>query len=464
MESTVMKSRFSLKVNGILVLIAVLLTVLTGCKSSDRRTLPIGMFDSGTGGLTVLEQFLAMDSFNNKTGEENPDGIPDFGGENFTYLADQANMPYGVYSSKNKTDFLKELIINDAKFLTTGKNSSKIVVIACNTATAYGFKDVEEMLLKSGKGVKVIGVINAGVDGALSTIPFSNGVSEERFAIGVMATVGTIASGGYENTIQRLSKERGFKGELKVVNQGGLGFAEAIDSEIDYISKEATGTRENYRGPRYGDSTGIDPLLMDLYNFDTSGNSLLVKRDNEGKITDVQLNSTGNYARFHMVSLLEKHRRSNPGVKLKSIILGCTHYPYLIDTIIKVEKELKAKEINGEYPYKAAMDSVVKYIDPAVNTAKETFRLLLAMNLLKNGETESKVSPFISVPAKNIEGKNLDKNGNFTFEFKYGRELGSGISTVDVVPFSKSNINQENIKRIGERLPLSYSLIKTNLE
>lgn len=459
-----MKSRISHGLKAIPVLIAVLLTLLTGCKNSDPAALPIGMFDSGTGGLTVLEQFLAMDSFNNTTGEENPDGLPDFEGENFVYFADQANMPYGVYSSKNKTDYLKELIINDAKFLTTGKNSSKVVVIACNTATAYGLKDVEEMLFKSGKGVRVIGVIDAGVDGALSTITQADKVSEESIAVGVMATVGTIASGGYENTIQRLAKERGFKGEMKVVNQGGLGFAEAIDSETDYISKEATEIRDNYRGPRYGDSTGIDPQLMDIYNFDTSGNSLLVKKDETGKITDIQLNSTGNYARFHMVSLIEKHRKTNPGVKLKSIILGCTHYPYLIDTIMKVEQELRAKEIKGEFPYKAAMDSAIKYIDPAVNTAKETYRLLMAMNLLKKGKDVTKVSPFISVPAKNIDSKHLDNRGNFTFEFKYGREIGSGISTVDVVPFSKSNINQENIKRIGERLPLSYSLIKSNLE
>ncbi len=203
---------------------------------------------------------------------------------------------------------------------------------------------------------------------------------------------------------------------------------------------------------------------MDLYNFDKSGNALLIKKDNTGKVTDIQLNSTGNYARFHTVSLIERHRKSNPGTKLKAVILGCTHYPYLIDTIMKVEQELRKKEINGEFPYKAAMDSVVKYIDPAVNTAKETYRLLLAMNLLRNREGEFNVTPFISVPAKNIDSKNLDKNGNFTFDFKYGREIGSGISTVDVVPFSKSNINQENIKRIGERLPLSYSLIKTNLE
>ncbi len=351
-----MKDRLSLRFAKHTLLLVAIFYLSTGCKEQNLKNLPLGMFDSGTGGLTVLEQFLAMDSFNNETGEERPDGKADFSGEDFIYLADQANMPYGVYSSRNKTDFLKELIVKDAQFLTSGKNSSKIVVIACNTATAYGLEDVEDLFEKSDNGVKVVGVIDAGVDGALSTISPADKKSDESFAIGVMATVGTISSGGYENTINRLSKERGYKSDIRVVNQGGLGFAEAIDSEIDYISKEATETRDNYRGPRYGDSTGIDPLLMDLYNFDTSGNSLLVKKDKAGKITDIPLNSTGNYARFHMVSLIEKHRKSNPGVKLKSIILGCTHYPYLIDTIQKVEDELRRVLIKGEATYDAIME------------------------------------------------------------------------------------------------------------
>ena len=90
-----------------------------------------------------MQQFLALDNFNNETGEEVPDGIPDFEGEEFIYLADQANMPYGVYSSQGKEDFLRELIIKDALFLTKEPNRSKIVVIACNTATAFGLEDVE---------------------------------------------------------------------------------------------------------------------------------------------------------------------------------------------------------------------------------------------------------------------------------------------------------------------------------
>lgn len=57
--------------------------------------LPIGVFDSGIGGLTVLEAILRLDAFNNDTLQPGADGRPDFAGERFIYFGDQANMPYG---------------------------------------------------------------------------------------------------------------------------------------------------------------------------------------------------------------------------------------------------------------------------------------------------------------------------------------------------------------------------------
>ena len=83
--------------------------------------LPIGVFDSGTGGLTVLEVLLKADMVNNTSGKEGADGIPDFAGEAFTYLADRANMPYGNYAAENKQDFFKELVVKDALFLLDNK-------------------------------------------------------------------------------------------------------------------------------------------------------------------------------------------------------------------------------------------------------------------------------------------------------------------------------------------------------
>lgn len=426
----------------------------------NLKRLPIGIFDSGTGGLTVLEQFLALDNFNNETGEEVPDGIPDFEGEEFIYLADQANMPYGVYSAQGKDDFLRELIVKDVLFLTREPNRSKIAVIACNTATAFGLNDIVDLLESSKTGVKTIGVINAGVEGALKPIS----ADEERFAIGVMATVGTISSGGYRKSIKSYVAHGDYKGEVRVVSHGGLGFAEAIDSEPDYICADAKETRGNYRGPVYGSIDGIKPELLALYNFDYTDNALLIKRESDGSIVDIQLNSTGNYARFHLVSLLNKHREENPGVKLKSIILGCTHYPYVIDTLTAVIEELRDYKEEGVKVFDESMDEAIFFVDPAVNTARETFKQLYAANMINRKHEGNKLEAYISIPHSELPQSALDSIGNLSFDFKYGRKLGSDSLSVRVVPFSTSNINSKNLMRIEERLPLSYSLIKKNLK
>ncbi len=69
-----------------------------------NKQLPIGVFDSGRGGLTILQAILTLDAFNNKTDIPGGDGIPDFSNEAFQYLADQANMPYGNYAVANKAN------------------------------------------------------------------------------------------------------------------------------------------------------------------------------------------------------------------------------------------------------------------------------------------------------------------------------------------------------------------------
>jgi glutamate racemase len=85
--------------------------------------LPVGVFDSGTGGLTVLDAIINFDQFDNqsKTWTAGGDGTPDLKSERFVYLADTANMPYGVCPQKGKTDLLKEHIIKDAWFLLNDK-------------------------------------------------------------------------------------------------------------------------------------------------------------------------------------------------------------------------------------------------------------------------------------------------------------------------------------------------------
>ncbi len=151
---------------------------------AETKELPIGVFDSGIGGLTVLAAILQLDAFNNVTHQPGPDGRPDFEHERFVYLGDQANMPYGNYPSEQKVDFLRELIMKDVVFLlgerywlraTAGmprhdKPPVKAVVIACNTATAYGLEAIRVALKQWDLPVHLVGVVEAGAAGAIQAI------------------------------------------------------------------------------------------------------------------------------------------------------------------------------------------------------------------------------------------------------------------------------------------------------
>lgn len=435
----------------------------------EKKMLPIGVFDSGTGGLTVLEVLLTVDRMNNITGSEEPDGIPDFIGENFTYLADQANMPYGNYSSEGKDDYLKELVVKDALFLLGDKyyrnaidkeplgekEPAKILVIACNTATAYGLGDVRTLLEQSNTGVKVIGVINAGVNALFDILE-----PKDSVAVGVMATVGTIDSGAYERTIHEMAGERGYEGVINVVNQPGAGFAEAVDSEKDFVNRSLEAPRESYRGPRLGDGPDdIKPELLPVYNFDFGNNAVLYEKEGDS-YKEFQLNSAANYARFHLVSLVEKHRSSGTKVPLESVILGCTHYPFLLDTLQAVIKELRAYKVNGKPVYGDIIAEDFTFLDPAVYTAVECYKTLRQDNELALRTDDGKLDAYISVPAFGLEPGCTDENGNLTYDFKYGRQCGTEDVTTVSVPFSRRYLQQDNLDRIESLLPASYNQIK----
>ena len=438
----------------------------------NLKMLPIGVFDSGTGGLTVLEKIVSLDLFDNITGKRGDDDILDFAGEHFIYLADQANMPYGNYDAEGKSDYLRELVIKDALFLLDDnyyetqydresdgiKPRVKIIVIACNTATAYGLKDITSLLEQSNTGVKVIGVINAGVKATFDQLNISEG--EAPFAIGVLATPGTIASGAYQRTIEEMVAERGIKNDVTVVNQKGYGFAEAVDSEPDFVNPALYTPRDSYRGPRIGrGDDSLDISLMRIYNFDFSGNRMLYKRDVQGGYRDIQLNDAVNYARFNLVSLVEKHRLSSSTAPLRAVILGCTHYPFLIEILWQVINELRNIQVNGQYIYKHLIADDFIFIDPAVYTAIECYNTLREDGNLALRIGEQKVDGYISVPDGFIDSRYLTPDGKLTYEFKYGRDVDSKEITTKQVPFSKSNIDSNNLLRIKLLLPYSYELI-----
>ena len=434
--------------------------------------LPIGVFDSGTGGLTVLEVLLKADMVNNTSGKPGADGIPDFAGEAFTYLADRANMPYGNYAAENKQDFFKELVVKDALFLLDNKfwinpadkvregakQPCKILVIACNTATAWGLQDVSTLLQQSGTGVKVIGVINAGVNALYDKLAVAG--SPDSVAVGVLATVGTIASNAYERTINEIGAANGYSGYIKVVNHPCAGFAEAVDQEKDFVNTSLKAPREGYRGPKMGTgSEDIKEGLLNVYDFNYSNGEVLREKVN-GKYTRFQLNSAANYAKFHLVTLLEKHKASGAKVPLKHIILGCTHYPFLLNTLNEAIEDLKnLRDSDGKLVYEGLIHPDFEFIDPAVFTALECYEALRADNNLALNTVEGKFEGYISVPAYGLPVECLDADGNLSYNFKYGREHATEDITTVFVPFSRRYLDDETLGRIQNMLPVSYEKI-----
>ncbi|WP_223826727.1 glutamate racemase [Flagellimonas sp. S3867] len=436
----------------------------------NDKTLPIGVFDSGTGGLTVLKAIVNYDQNNNGLLTNGSDGQLDFDNETFIYLGDQANMPYGNYSEVAKIDLLKEHIIKDAQFLlgnkyytneadqevNKDKKPVKALVIACNTATAYGKEYIEEFLKKANTDLKVIGVIDAGVRGTL------NGIDKSEDAIiGVLATAGTVSSKGYHNTILQLKDEMGYTGNIEVYSQGGVGIAEAVDEDPDYFNKNLKAPRKDYKGPGLDGNLKIDKTLFDIYNFDFDSNKMLCDSKNVDDCSMLQINDAENYVRYHLVTLMEKIRKSGTNNKLKSLILGCTHYPYMTEEIGKILHELYNYKLkNGDYLYRTFMVEDIKLIDPAVYTAKELYAHLKEQSLF-NPEGNMKKSEFyISVANRDNKTNVIDQTGRFPYDYKYGRNAGEIQEYVKIVPFSRDNISDDILTRFQKQIPYVYQLMQ----
>jgi len=434
-------------------------------------SLPIGVFDSGTGGLTVLDALVQYDQNNNEQHASGSDGKIDFLNEEFVYLADQANMPYGNYHKEKKSDLLKEHVLKDVQFLLGNRyytNSTdktykedkrrvKALVIACNTATAYGQEKIDEFIAKSKLDIPVIGVINAGSRGTLAGFG-----KDEDGAIGVFATVGTVASKGYENTILKMKKELGYTGDLQIYNQGGHGVAEAVDGERDFVDRKLTAPRKDYRGPSLSNADyKIEKTLMDVYNFDFDKSKMLCDTKNTDDCQNLQINSADNYVRYHLVSLMEKIRQNPSAKPLKALVLGCTHYPYLVKEIKSVFADLYNYKKDGKYVYRPFMDKDINIINPAEYVAKELYEALKSRESFNKGGQINNSEFYISVPNLDNKKVEVDENQRFTYAYKYGRQVGEIQEYVKVVPFSRNNISSDVTDRLNQSIPATFSLIKS---
>jgi glutamate racemase len=427
----------------------------------------IGVFDSGTGGLAVLEAILSHDGFNNGDGMPIPDGVADFEQERFVFLADQANMPYGQYFSEGKEDLLIEHIFKNLHFLLSGKHylaedpslvtngngPVKAIVIACNTATASGKRHLEAFMDHSGLGLPVFGVVDAGAIGALECLEVMGPGS-----IGVLATVGTVATRGYEEAILRLGREIGYGAMIRVYSQGGYGMAEAIDEDPAFYDRNRHELNNGYRGPTLNgpENFQIKRDLLEAYNFDYSGNRMLCDHESPEHCQAIQINDPVNYMRYHLVSLLESLRRDPSALPLKCLILGCTHYPYLKHEVHKILKELYHYRENGSYRYRGVLSKEVQLIDPAEKLAHELYTFLHDQALINTGKACSNNRFFISVPNRYNPAVRTDENGRFPYGYKYGRQAGEIQQYVRVVPFGPSNIPMETLDRLQISTPAVF--------
>jgi glutamate racemase len=278
----------------------------------------------------------------------------------------------------------------------------------------------------------------------------------------VFATAGTVASNGYPRTITTMASKYPGVGELSIVSQGGVGLAESIDRDNDYFNDTTTKIRSNYRGPSLkNNKLSIDTSLLPAYHFDKSYNKLLCEYDPNSPTNclDIQINDPSNYVRYHLVTLLEKMKAQKIVLPLNTLILGCTHYPYMKDTIAKVFADLYNFKNGITYRYRDLLAAHIELIDPAFETAKEAYIALRENKLSIQSIQKGNSNFFICVPNKDLNEIQLESNGWFTYIYKYGRSAGENKQYVRTEPFSKSNISVATYQRFKTALPKVYALL-----
>lgn len=187
----------------------------------DNR--PIGIFDSGVGGLTVLKQVMKV--------------MPN---ENTIYFGDTARVPYGSKSKETVYKFSGQII----RFLKT--KDVKAIIIACNTVSSNCY----EALCKDFPDIKIIDVVSPGVESCLE--------ATQSGVVGVIGTESTIKSGAYENQLKK------FRSDIEVHSKACPLFVPLaeegwVDNEIAALT-----IKEYLKEPL---SYGIDSLILGCTHY-----------------------------------------------------------------------------------------------------------------------------------------------------------------------------------------------------
>lgn len=240
----------------------------------SSRNNPIGVFDSGIGGLTVFKELIKI--------------LPR---ENVIYFGDTARVPYGTKSEKT----IREYSIQNAKFLIS--KNVKAIVVACNTSSAVALNEIQSIT-----NLPIVGVIKPGAFAAF------NATKNKRIA--VIGTTATISSKSYEKEIKLL------------------------DSSIEVYGKAC-------------------PLFVPIVEEGWANHKIAYLAAEE------------------YLSELKK-------ISIDTLVLGCTHYPLLRNTIQKVIGEN------------------VQLIDSGVETARVVKKILEDNDLLNQSELKPDYKFYVS--------------------------------------------------------------------
>jgi glutamate racemase len=189
------------------------------------RDSPIGVFDSGVGGLTVLKALAAE--------------LPH---EHFVYLGDTARLPYGTKSPETVARYA----LQAAEALS--EYGVKCLVIACNTASSVGLPAIREHI----SGVPIVGVIEPGAEAACT--------ASRSGHIAVIATEGTVRGGAYQEAILRL------RSHARVVAQPTQLFV-ALAEEGLYEGPIAESVARHYLDPVFRMPSSPDTLVLGCTHF-----------------------------------------------------------------------------------------------------------------------------------------------------------------------------------------------------
>src|SRR4051795_6001656 len=193
----------------------------------EPRERPIGVFDSGVGGLTVLHELLV--------------NLPH---EDFVYLGDTARFPYGQRTRAELERFSLEI----AEELVARR--VKLLVVACNSATAAALPALRRRMMETTLGVDVLGVVKPGAVQAVA--------ATRNARIGLLATPATVASHAYEHAVAAIDPH------VDLVPVEAPGLAELIEAGFP-VDERVVATVRAYTAPLR--DAGVDTVILGCTHY-----------------------------------------------------------------------------------------------------------------------------------------------------------------------------------------------------